>query len=234
MSDKWSELCSHDIYWCARRLPRAVFDLLKSNHKVATVAGGFIRSAIAHETINDIDIFSPTKDTARLLAEKLDQKPFTTENAYTARLPSGMKVQFIHRWTFESPRDIVPSFDFTIARAAMWWNGERWESMCSDRFYQDLAAKRLVYCSPVRNEDAGGSMLRVLKFYQRGYRIPLDSLGACIARLVAGIDQTKAESPYEQWTAKVVTGLLREVDPDIDPNHFSHLPSSQEAAEAQA
>ncbi|KKK50630.1 hypothetical protein LCGC14_3123090 [marine sediment metagenome] len=68
-------------------------------------------------------------------------------------------------------------------------------------------------------------MLRVLKFYQRGYRIPLDSLGAVIARCVTGIDFEKIDSTEENY-AFVLTGLLREVDPLVDPEHISHLPAT--------
>ncbi len=80
-------------------------------------------------------------------------------------------------------------------------------------------------------EDAGGSLLRVLKFYQRGYRIPLDSMGAVLARLCKAVDwdlvkgQGTATS-WEEQAAKVLTGLLREVDPNIDPDHIAHLPST--------
>ena len=103
---------------------------------------------------------------------------------------------------------------------------DKWCSACDPRFYADLAAKRLVYRSPERNEDAGGSMLRVLKFYQRGYRIPLDSLGAVIARLIQGVkDPILLNEPK---LARTLSGLLREVDPDIDPNHIAHLPSETE------
>ena len=105
-----------------------------------------------------------------------------------------------------------------------------------DDFYSDLAAKRLVYRAPQRNEDAGGSILRVLKFYQRGFRIPLDSLGAVIARLVNQIDPAAIEAGIhhgddllgktieERW-AHIITSKLHEVDPMVNPAYFSHLPS---------
>ena len=100
------------------------------------------------------------------------------------------------------------------------------------RFYEDLAAKRLRYTSPQRNEDAGGSMLRVLKFYQRGYRIPLNCLGAVVSRLVKGIDfdavSGGTEATREKQIAKVISGLLREVDPNVDPEHIAHLPSIED------
>jgi hypothetical protein len=73
----------------------------------------------------------------------------------------------------------------------------------------------------------------VLKFYQKGYRIPLDSLAAVVARLVndvkvAKLEYVKEESREAQLT-KVLTGLLREVDPNVDPSHISHLPADVES-----
>jgi hypothetical protein len=67
-------------------------------------------------------------------------------------------------------------------------------------------------------------MLRVLKFYQRGYRIPLDSLAMVIGRLMSGVNKS-VRCGDENDIAGAVTGLLIEVDPQIDPNHTSHLPS---------
>jgi hypothetical protein len=72
-------------------------------------------------------------------------------------------------------------------------------------------------------------------------------LGAVIARLVDGVDYrgistTKdngesfqsesiiGDTTEKRW-ASVITGLLREVDPQIDPDHFSHLPSLVEKVE---
>jgi PHP family Zn ribbon phosphoesterase len=66
-------------------------------------------------------------------------------------------------------------------------------------------------------------MLRVLKYYKKDYRIPIDSLGEVIARLVKDIDFDSR--PSESELALVITGLLREVDPAIDPSHVAHLPA---------
>jgi hypothetical protein len=232
-----THLTDHDIYWCVRKLPAPIFELLKEHGHKLCVAGGFIRSAISNEPVSDVDLFTSSKDLAGAFARSLGRGATETDNAFTVKLPAGQPpAQFIHRWTFDRPQDVVPSFDFTIARAAIWYNHQlrHWESLCDDRFYPDLAAKRLVYCSPLRNEDAGGSMLRVLKFYQRGYRIPLESLAAVISRLVQGIDEEAIEratdggATREGRVAFVVCGLLREVDPAIDPNHLSHLPTATE------
>lgn len=107
----------------------------------------------------------------------------------------------------------------------------------SDTFYQDLAAKRLVYTSrtPLRDGEAGGSLLRVLKYYRRGYTIPITDLGLVVARLVKGIDLSRYEDPMvslfgnEEKLAMVFRGLLREVDPLIDPDHIIKEEGEEEA-----
>ena len=184
-----------------------------------------------------MDLFCPTADFSLEVAKELAKgtKIHTTGNAHTVARKRGISIQFIHRWSYEVVSDLLESFDFTIACGAFWFY-DGWRSLCHDRFYQDLAARRLIYQAPKRNEDAGGSMLRVLKFYQRGYRIPLDSLGAVVARLDKGVDRERLNGLVcggdaenrEKAYARVVTGLLREVDPAIDPTHIAHLPSEDE------
>ncbi len=223
------KLLQEDLMWCLRRCPKDVRKLLKERSNKLFIAGGFIRSCIANERISDIDIFSPSDEASDLCALVLKREYYNTvktDNAITVYGKGRMTVQFIYKWTFEKPEDVLPSFDFTIAKAIIWYDGVNWQSLCDDRFYKDLAAKRLVYCSPTRIEEVGGSMLRVLKFYQRGYRIPLDSLGAVIARCVTGINFEELHGSSEEDYAFVLTGLLREVDPLIDPEHISHLPAT--------
>ena len=110
--------------------------------------------------------------------------------------------------------DYTPGALQSVACAAVWWTGSGWSSVCHDRFYEDLAAKRLVYLSPERNEDAGGSLLRLLKFHRRGYSAPLWSVGAVVARMLGGVDKDSGMMHgTEGQRAAVITGLLREVDP---------------------
>lgn len=230
-----NHLIPEDLSWCLQRLPAPWRDMMQARPNQLFLAGGFIRSCIAREDVNDADFFAPNHDTAAacalLVAGPARLTPIRTDNAYTVPTKP-VPAQFIHRWTFTNPVDAIASFDFTIARAAIWWDGQAWASACDPRFYPDLAAKRLVYCMPERIEEAGGSLLRVLKFYQRGYRIPLDSLGAVIARLAGSVRldeidrKVKAGHSRETELAFVLTGLLREVDPAIDPTHAAHLPSS--------
>jgi hypothetical protein len=225
------ELDPKDLSWAVRLLPEEVKNLMTRYNKRIVLGGGYLRATIANEKVNDLDLFTSSalesKLYADLLAKDAGRKVYETENAYSLRLPKGSFVQFIHRWTFPNPEALIQSFDFTIACAAIWvQSSTKWTSLADDNFYSDLAAKRLVYRSPVRNEDAGGSLLRVLKYYQRGYRIPLDSLGAVLARIASGIE-TDLGYTTEQEVAAEFTRLLVQVDPQVDPAHEAHLPAEE-------
>lgn len=200
-----------DVRWCVRLLPKSVKDLLKA-HRSVFLAGGYIRSRIANEAVQDIDLFVSDFDRAALVASALanGSTVHKSENAFSLEVGE-YKVQVIHRWTFAHPSEAIKSFDFTIAQAAIYYSSG-WQSVCAADYYRDLAGRRLVYTRPDRNEDAGGSILRVLKFYQRGYRMPLDSLSAVVARLVSGVP---AVSVPQDVMADKLLGLLHEVDPAV-------------------
>lgn len=242
-----TNLMWHDLERCLRRTPPQVLALMKGVGAELFVAGGFVRACVSGEEINDIDLFCPEKEKALAWARQLLAQGGTsvheTDNAATV-LGYKYPLQFIHRWTYTYPSMALNSFDFTISMAGFWAqrfpNMEQttWQSACHERFYADVAAKRMIYTSPTREEEAGGSLLRVLKFYQRGYRIPLNSMGAVISRIIKGIDfahlptrpATHKKAPYtrEEAITVAVIQLLREVDPEIDPNHIAHLPSEEE------
>lgn len=257
-------LAWHDLQFCLRRAPVLLLAACKHFGQDVMIAGGFVRACVAHEDINDVDVFVASKQRAvdvinwilkdectRLgsMTNAWKEHVHETDNAYTLKIYQ-TPIQFIHRWTFTNPNDAIQSFDFTVSRSAFWWENHtkiveggtteipdqeksKWYSVCDGRFYADLAAKRLIYTMPIRNEDAGGSMLRVLKYYQRGYRIPIDSLGAVIARLAMGVrtraieekDEQRWFVPIEIKLAAELTKLLREVDPEVDPRHVAHLPA---------
>lgn len=260
-------LAWHDLQHCLRRAPQPLLAACKKFGSELFVAGGFIRACVANEEVNDIDCFTSSKEKAQEVARYLSRDfegnvgvVSETDNAFTVsthRWP----IQVIHRWTFAHPSDCIQSFDFTISRSAFWWENHvmpvqdvgdtrplqipdlektTWYSLADTRFYADLASKRLIYTMPMRNEDAGGSLLRVLKYYQRGYRIPIDHLGAVMARLMMGVryraieenDEARWHAPLEVKLGEEITRLLREVDPDIDPGHIAHLPPEKGASPA--
>ena len=223
-----NKLNEYDLKRCITILPKNLKNIMIKDfwkNKIF-IGGGYIRSIITNEKINDIDLFVDSKESAKTLCFELANKKddvIETENAFTIK--GRLDIQIIHRWLFEKKEDVANSFDFTCCCAVISFN-DNWDSYCDENYYQDLAAKRLVYRFPPRNEDAGGSMLRILKYYQKGFRIPLDSLGGVIARLLKDYDVNKTPLSDEKAVAKIITGLLREVDPNVDPTHQSHLPSN--------
>lgn len=240
-----NELDYFDLNFAIRRLPVNLKKIMQTEEWSGNifVGGGYLRAIVSGEGVNDVDVFVKTEKDAELLAFKLAKNAddiVKTDNAYTVK--GKMVIQVIHRWVFEKPEDVSNSFDFTCCCAVFSCSVTKdvdgklvvsWKSYCDERFYRDLASKRLIYRKPERNEDAGGSMLRVLKYYQKGYRIPIDSLGSVIARLIKDVDTSRCPLTNEYQTAKIITGLLREVDPNVDPLHESHLPASAEAVSDQ-
>lgn len=210
-----NELLPEDLNYIVRNLPKDVFSLLKKNPNIY-LAGGFIRAMVAGEQVADIDLWGADKGvldaTAEMFAAKRGVRCITTDNAHTILTPNRTPVQFITRWVHESPEALAQSFDYTIAQAVVWFGPYGWESWCGENFYPDLAAKRLRYTCPARNEDAGGSMLRMTKFLNKGYKISPESMGKVIARLTMGFRDNFMEYD-EEMRGRVAIGKLREVDP---------------------
>lgn len=212
-------LHKYDLTKAVSLLPKKLVDAMKNETMPKIfVGGGFLRAVVTGELINDIDIFVSSKQDAKLLSDHLrdDFETVETDNAFTIRTPIVMQV--IHRWTFEVLKDVVNSFDFSICCAAICWDrfDKKWQSYTHPEFYPDIAAKRITYLRPRRNEDAGGSIIRVLKYYQKGYRIPMQSLADVIARLMSGIDLSRISDGLkdEEAISTIVNGLLKEVDPN--------------------
>jgi hypothetical protein len=234
-------LRKNDLEYIVRHIPKDVKTLLIHNPGTF-IGGGFIRAIIAGEKVSDIDLFGGSKwwlnRWADMLAEDRGVKPHKSGNAITILAPPRWPVQFITRWLFDKPEELIESFDFTICKSVIWADVEihsvlnkdvqctgrikrlvTWKSICHDDFYSDLAARRIVYTFPNRNEDAGGSFMRVKKFVARGYNVQTATLAGVVARLCLGIEQIKKAVPgssvneAEQWLAKLVQSKLLEVDP---------------------
>jgi len=212
-------LTPNDLRYVVTRLPRDIRELLTEHSNNLYLGGGFIRATVAGETPSDIDLFghdiAVLEAVATVLASRRPgSKVHKTKNAITILSPDRMPVQFITRWTFANAHDLVKSFDFTVCQAAIWRGGNKsnseWHSAIGGGFYVDLAGRRLVYTNPVREEEAGGSMLRVIKYVKRGYSIQVSSLGDVIARLT---DKIEPERGHGLPTGQIIAGLLREVDP---------------------
>jgi len=205
-----------DLQWVVRRLPKDVKEMMKSLRSNVCLGGGFIRSCITGDPINDLDLFVDSVDTEKKVVEMLKgitQKIIRSKNAVTL-ITHTFPIQIIHRWLYERPEDVLSDFDFSITCAVVWYDGVMWCGKVHPLYYSDLAAKRLTYLHPNRDEDVGGSVLRVLKYYRKGYNITLNSFAGTISRLMSGVRrENEAAITDEDERTRVLTGLLVEVDP---------------------
>ena len=234
-------LTPNDLRYVVQRLPKDIRQLLTEHPGKLFVGGGFIRATIAGETPSDIDLFGADKEVLASIADILasrrgNAKQHKTGNAITLLTPDRLPVQFITRWTFDSGLALTQSFDFTVCQAAIWRDGPNanspWASCIGEQFYVDLAGRRLVYTSPVRDEEAGGSLLRVIKYVKRGYSIQVSSLGKVVSRLAWKVrDSNLART--EEGMGVVLGGLLREVDPLLVIDGFDVV-DDHEPAEGEA
>jgi hypothetical protein len=212
---KYQNLAREDLRRVVLSIPSDVRGLLIDGH--VFLAGGFIRSVICNETPSDIDLFGSDEDciaeNAKRLSEARGSISHWSVNAHTVVTVGRIPVQFINRWLFDNPSKLLSHFDFTIARAVVWWNAakKRWSSLCDARFYQDLAAKRLTYCAPMRDDGNGASLLRVRKFLRKGYFIGARDFGLAIAGLCSEINIKQACENGK--LAERIIGKLIEVDP---------------------
>lgn len=232
MTDRptFTELLPEDVHAVVSRLPKDLRTIAEKRGSSIFIGGGFVRAVIAGETPSDIDIFGPSEEVMEETARDLKVARVEaneraeigkTRNALTVMCPPRLPVQFIKRWLYDKPEDLLPQFDFTVAMAAVWYDKDikEWKSLAHPRFYPDLANHRLTYSIPVRHEDAGGSLLRVLKFLGRGYRISPESFGKVIARLCMGVkwghkNIIGANNELNHHVlARVLTALMRQVDP---------------------
>lgn len=228
------EFTQQAIHNIVKGLPHDLRDLMiknsKESDKLLFLGGGFIRSSIMGETPNDIDLFGPDKEFLELIATKLVNlrlqegqsltKLHKTRNAFTVLTPGRMPVQLVYRWLFNDPVAMMLSFDFTMCQSVIYWADGKAHGGHVETFYQDIATKSLIYTAPDRNEDAGGSMLRVTKLLRKGWYIDPENLGKVMSRVFSKVNLEQFEASRlgdledrEGAIAKVVTSLLRQVDP---------------------
>lgn len=225
-------------------LPREVRELC-ARHGLM-LGGGALRSRIEGDRVNDYDLFGPSKEVLEKAAEELRRKwnvegmkakKIETGNAITILHPYQKRppVQFITRWLYQGDsalQDLVDSFDFTCCRIAvrctMKDKNQVWEGAVGERFWEDLAARRLVYTRPVRDEAAGGSLLRMRKFLSRGYSISAHQMAEVMTRVVVaaqakGLADGVGMEEETEWRTGI-TAQLNEVDPltVLDGVEFIH------------
>ena len=205
-------LREEDVLRAAARLPEklgaSLMDLGSRVGVRAFVAGGHVRAAITGERTRDVDVFVRDRETADELIETLGGGAHETEFALSVSV-GGRPVQVIHRWTFESPAAVIRHFDFSVCQGAIWYDGSAWRGACSEDFYPDLAARRLRFqqADAIREPvEAGGTLLRLMKYAGRGYSASPETVAAVAFEAVTRTDDFAA-----------LVDALRGVDPLLWP-----------------
>lgn len=216
--EKYVPLYEEDVRACIKVLPQLVVDLMVCRDVV--LAGGFIRSIVSGESVNDIDLFFRWPLELETQLEKLKGgyaiEQAGNESIWTV-LVDGVKVQLIHRNFFDSMEDSLRTFDFTNSSAAITLikqNGEvRGVGVCHERFYPDVAARRLVFRSP--SEGNGCSSLgRICKFLKRGYEIAPEEMAKVVE---AAVLRAQPDLKGQVSAAKIAAALSGDYPPPEAP-----------------
>jgi len=196
-------LKSEDVYRCECQLPSDLKEVMRSRSGEVVVAGGFVRSLLSGRCTDDVDVFVPSAKTAQNLVRNVVDHPgaVRVEKDRVTVFGKRFNVEFIFRWSFEHPEDLVRILDFTVCQAGIWYDSDgKLVGQACDRFYGDLRDRRLVYSCPDRREegDEGGSFLRLFKYYDEGYRPSAHTLGRLVARVASGVDAISCDLPEGQ------------------------------------
>lgn len=152
-------------------LPTEVVKAMKETGVL--LAGGFIRDCLGYcDTPKDIDLWTNQRDGRVLrcfqqVGVEIDRHDMLTNVKGIGYFP----IQVMHGFVFTNPEELVNRFDFSVCQAAIWYDkaaGE-WDSYCSDAFYSDLVAKRLVYTGGTSFGGVAGSIQRSYRLTKRGY-----------------------------------------------------------------
>lgn len=205
-------LSNQDVERCVRSLSTIQREVLIEYPEQTMVAGGFVRSVIAGDRIKDVDYFVPDLMTANKMVDFVYGRMRTiealaqseaprhdTEKAVTIAHKNYPWSQFIHKWVYEDPSEILALFDFTVCQAAFWYGlDKRWRGICGSRFYPDLAARRLVYTNPIHRDDQDVRLiLRIIKHLSLGYQLSGIDLAEVMTQIYVNCHEavTEAKSP---------------------------------------
>lgn len=136
----------------------------------AFIAGGALTSAFTGKPINDVDIYFKTKrDFIEAVGNAYDESMWcvsATDRAVTF-VQNDNIVQLMHFDFFPTAEEIFDAFDFTVAMAA--YDIDKKEFVFQDDFLKHASQRYLKFHSGTRYPY--GSLMRVLKYQQRGYTI---------------------------------------------------------------
>jgi hypothetical protein len=191
------ELRNTDVIRVLGKLPANVRLFLEEH--TAFLAGGFIRDTLAERAPHDIDIFGPL---AELEDFRMDMGGVQYTKFATTYTPlAGLPVQLVTGFSYWNPTDLLLRFNFTVNQAAIWYEDGTWCSLCSDRFYEDLAAERLVYGGRQQRETAAHSLMKVVSLVNNGWAIDVEELMKVTASATFGMRHKTVGEAIEELVA---------------------------------
>lgn len=190
-----------------KALPPEVRDLLMDCGEHLCVAGGFCRDILAGRDPKDIDVFGVSK---RVMDDTIDT--FGWENTWNRKQTANavtfepffpkdgeIPVQFVTRVYYESHEDLINSFDFSVCQIGVYFDGKQWIGLCSEQCWKDIPLQKATYMDPDRDEDPGGSLLRMVKFAGKGYKIGETDVANVVGRFYSNL----SGEPKSDATARV-------------------------------
>lgn len=146
---------------------------LAANHflpKGAMIAGGALTSAFTGQPINDVDFYFKSKeDFIEAVAQAYEESLWcvaATDRAVTF-VQHDRVIQLMHFDFFTDAQAVFDAFDYTIVMAA--YDIDKEEFVFHEDFFKHAAQRFLRFHSGTRYPY--GSLMRVLKYQDRGYKI---------------------------------------------------------------
>lgn len=204
---KEPRLSDSDLNRVVSRIPKEIRLLMESSapedskNKGIFLAGGFVRSCVSRESIEDIDLFTTDLETSDFLFKRILQSGnqnlssshvVETENSITFPLHSP-PIQVVRKTFAPTPDKLIELFDFTVCSAVVFYHSSEfqrgyWTSRVHNNFYSDLASKTLVLSCENRGVESLENLVRALKFSSRGYVLHKESLVKIISFIVSDLD----------------------------------------------
>jgi hypothetical protein len=211
-----------------KALPHDVKEMMKEIGPGICVAGGFCRDAFLGTVPKDIDVFAIDKETMfnaidwfEWNAKEYDPYLKQTVNSvscvpdYDHDVPP---IQFVTRVYYRYHVDLIESFDWSICQIALYYlsGSDRFECISTDEFARDIQQGTLHYTAPIRDEDPGASVIRMLKLTQRGWKPTEESIARCLARFCAHLNNyvdyfKPSDEPMEEQYFKDIKSCFRNV-----------------------
>jgi hypothetical protein len=171
--------------------------------KGALIAGGALTSAFTGMSINDVDFYFKTKeDFIEAVAQAYDERMWcvaATDRAITFVDRTSI-IQLMHFDFFPTAEAVFDAFDYTVVMAA--YDIDKEDFVFHEDFFKHAAQRFLRFHSGTRYPY--GSLMRVIKYQDRGYKIGKSDL------LRIGLACQKVEMNSWEDLAKAIGGQYGE------------------------